>query len=99
MADQDVLDVLSFTQDMMVCVLEGCWDDLIEMQLKQDQMIKVLFSDTKRSFLDRDKENLFEVQRLNQEILNAAELHKAEIASKLRDMRQGQTKAGAYQAL
>jgi len=99
MVDQCVLDVLSFTQDMMVCVLEDRWDELIQMQLKQDRMIKDLFSDGERLFLDKEKENLFEVQRLNQEILNAAELHKAEIASKLRELRQGKTKAGAYQAL
>ena len=99
MADLSVLDVLSLTQDMMVCVIDGRWDELIEMQLEQDQMIKHLFSDGERLFLDWEKENLFEVQRLNQEILNAAELHKTEIASKLRDMRQGQTKAGAYQSL
>ena len=98
-ANQSVLDVLSLTQDMMVCVIDEHWDELIEMQLKQDQMIKYLFSDAKRLFLNEEKENLVEVQRLNQEILNAATVHKAEIASKLRDMRQGKTKAGAYQSL
>jgi hypothetical protein len=99
MADQGVFEVLSLTQDMMVCVIDGRWDELIEMQLEQDQMIKNLFSDAGRLFLKEEKENLFEVQRLNQEILNAAELHKTEIASKLSDMRQGKSKAGAYQSL
>ena len=98
MADQSVLDVLSLTQDMMVCVIDGRWDELIEMQAEQDQMIKNLFSDGERILLDWEKENLFEVQRLNQEISNAVELHKTEIASKLRDMRQGKTKADAYQS-
>ncbi len=99
MANQGVLEVLSLTQDMMVCVIDGRWDELIEMQLEQDQMIKNLFSDAERLFLNKEKENLFEVQRLNQEISNAAELHKTEIASKLRDMRQGKTKAGVYRSL
>lgn len=99
MTAQGVLDVLSLTQDMMLCVLEDRWDELIEMQLKQDRMIKGLFSDTERLFLDKEKEGLFEVQRLNQEISNAAEVHKTEIASKLRGMRQGKSKAGAYQVL
>ena len=98
-ANQGVLDVLSLTQDMMVCVIDEHWGELIEMQLKQDQMINHLFSDAKRLFLTEEKENLLEVQRLNQEILNAAAVHKTEIASKLRDMRQGKTKAGAYQSL
>ena len=99
MVDQGVLDVLSLTQEMMLCVLEERWDELIEMQLKQGQMIRDLFSDGERLFLDNEKENLFEVQRLNQEIINATECHKTGIASKLRDMRQGKTKARAYQTL
>jgi hypothetical protein len=99
MTGQGVLDVLSLTQDMMLCVIDGCWDELIEKQLDQDQMIRNLFFDAERLFLKEEKENLFEVQRLSQEILNAAELHKTEIASKLRDMRQGKTNAGVYRSL
>ena len=91
--------VLSYTQDMMMVVLEQQWEALLEMQLKQDEMLKALFSGKDPNFTVQEKEDLFEVQRLNQEILNAAELHKTEVASKLRDMRQGKTKAGAYQAL
>jgi len=91
--------VLSYTQDMMMVVLEQQWEALLEMQLKQDEMLKALFSGKDPGFTAQEKDDLFEVQRLNQEILTAAELHKTEIASKLRDMRQGKTKAGAYQAL
>jgi len=92
-------EVLSFTEDMMLSSIEERWDDLIDMQEEQDQMIRGLFSDNGRVFSDQEKQNLFEVQRLNQEILKAAELQKAEIAGKLRDMQQGKSKAGAYQAL
>ena len=92
-------EVLSFTEDMMLSSIEERWDDLINMQEEQNQMIRGLFSDNGRVFSDQEKQNLFEVQRLNQEILNAAGLHKAEIAGKLRDMKQGKSKAGVYQVL
>lgn len=95
----DSSQVLSFTEDMMLSVIEGRWDELTEMQLKQDQMLRNLFSDKERVFLDKEKENLFEVQRLNQEILTAAGVHRTDIAAKLREMQQGKTKAGAYQSL
>lgn len=91
--------VLSYTQDMMLVVLEQQWEALLDMQLKQDEMLKALFSSKDPNFTAQEKDDLFEVQRLNQEILTAAESHKTEIASKLRDMRQGKTKASAYQAL
>ena len=91
--------VLSYTQDMMMVVLEQQWEALLEMQLKQDEMLKSLFLSKSPDFTAQEKDDLFEVQRLNQEILTAAEAHKTEVASKLRDMRQGKAKAGAYQAL
>ena len=91
--------VLSYTQDMMLVVLEQQWEALLDMQLKQDEMLKALFSSKDPNFTAQEKDDLFEVQRLNQEILTAAEVHKTEVASKLRDMRQGKTKASAYQAL
>ena len=94
-----VSTVLSYTQDMMLVVLEQQWEDLLDMQLKQDEMLKALFSSKDPNFTAQEKDDLFEVQRLNQEILTAAEVHKTEVASKLRDMRQGKTKASAYQAL
>jgi len=95
----DVSFVLSFTEDMMLSAIEERWDDLIEMQLKQDQMLRDVFSDTSRVFVDQEKLNLFEVQRLNKEILNAAERCKADVAGKLREMQQGKSKVGAYQSL
>jgi len=94
-----VASVLSFTQDMMMVVLEQHWDVLLDMQLKQDEMIKGLFADQTVRFTDQEQEDLFEVQRLNQQILQAAELHKSEVAHQLRDMKQGKSKTGAYQAL
>ncbi len=94
-----VSTVLSYTQDMMLVVLEQQWEALLDMQVKQDEMLKALFSSKDPNFTAQEKDDLLEVQRLNQEILTAAELHKAEIATKLCDMRQGKTKASAYQAL
>jgi len=94
-----VASVLSFTQDMMMVVLEQHWDVLLDMQLKQDEMIKELFADKAVSFTGQEQEDLFEVQRLNQQILEAAELHKSEVAHQLRGMKQGKSKTGAYQAL
>ncbi|GEM_PF-6614260 len=94
-----VASVLSFTQDIMMVVLEQQWDVLLDMQLKQDEMIKELFADQTASFTAQEQEDLFEVQRLNQQILQEAELHKAELAHQLRDMKQGKSKTGAYQAL
>lgn len=91
--------ILSYTQDMMMVVLEQQWDILLDMQLKQDAMIKALFSSAETIFTEQDKQDLFEVQRLNQQILTAAEANKADVASKLRGMHQGKSKAGAYQAL
>lgn len=99
MEDTIVSDILLHTQDMMVSVIEGRWDAFVEMQLQQDQMIRHLFSDADRVFLESEKEALFEVKRLNKDMLIAAEACKAEIAAELRKMRQGQSKAKAYQAL
>jgi len=94
-----VSDILSFTQDMMLVVLEQQWEDLPDMQGKQDKMLKTLFSNKGRVFTAEEKEALFEVQRLNKDILIAAETSKDEVAIKLRGMRQGKSKAGAYQSL
>ena len=94
-----VSEVLSFTQDMMLVVLEQQWEDLPDMQGKQDKMLKTLFSNKGRVFTAEEKEALFEVQRLNKEILNAAERCKADVAGKLREMQQGKSKVGAYQSL
>jgi len=99
MTDQSVSAVLMFTQDMMLEVIEEGWENLIEMQEQQNYMIRALFSESGRVFLDKEKEDLFEMQRLNQEIIVAVGAHKADIANKLRDMRQGKSKAGAYQGL
>jgi len=98
-ADIVVSDVLLHTQNMMVSVIEGGWEEFREMQLQQDQMIRDLFSDADRVFLESEKDELLEVKRLNQDILLAAESCKADIASELLKMRQGQSKAKAYQAL
>jgi len=99
MSDIVVSEVLLHTQDMMVCVISEHWDELMKMQLLQDQMIRALFSDADRVFLEAEKGDLFEVRRLNKEILIAAESCKAEIAAELRKMRQGKSKAKAYQSL
>jgi len=95
----DVSCVLSFTEDMMLLAIEERWDDLTGMQLKQDKMLRDIFSDTNRVFVDQEKQNLFEVQRLNKEVLNAAERCKADVAGKLREIQQGKSKVGAYQSL
>ena len=84
---------------MMMVVLEQQWEALSGMQVKQDEMLKALFSGKHPKFTAQEKDDLFEVQRLNHEILNATELQKSEIASKLRDLRQGKSKASAYQSL
>lgn len=94
-----VAAVLSHTQDMVMVVLEQQWDVLLDMQLQQDEMLKTLFSAESLSFTEQEQQDLFEVQRLNTEILTAAEANKAEIAGKLRNMHQGKSKTGAYQAL
>jgi len=94
-----VATVLSHTQDMLMVVLEKQWDALFDMQLQQDEMLKALFSVENLSFSEQEKQDLFEVQRLNNEILIAAEANKAEIAGKLRNMHQGKSKADAYQHL
>ncbi|MFK5949018.1 MAG: hypothetical protein QM500_09660 [Methylococcales bacterium] len=94
-----VSSVLSYTQDMMMVVLEQQWDIFENMQLKQDEMIKGLFVNQDASFTAQEQENLFEIQSLNQQIIQIAEEHKAEAAHKLRELRQGKSKTGAYQAL
>jgi len=98
MSDQ-VGAILTLTQDMMVEVIEGRWDGLIDMQLQQDQLIRALFAIAGKVLLDSEKEDLVEVERLSREIYNAAEIYQADIASKLREMRLGKTKAGVYQSL
>lgn len=99
MTEHAVSDVLVHTEDMMLLVIEERWDELLAMQLVQDEMLRALFSVNKTTFSNQEKEDLFEVQRLNQEILKAAEMHKAGLAGELRSMRQGKAKVGAYQSL
>ena len=100
MVDLSVSDVLSLTQDMMMTVVEEQWDELVDMQIRQDEMLRQLFAaDGEMMFSDAEKEDLVEVQRLNQEILSAAEKHKSDIAHELRAMRQGKAKASVYQSL
>ncbi len=98
MNDKTASDVLLFTQDMMLAVLEERWGDLIEMQSVQDGMLKSLFA-TDSGFFEQQKEQLFEVQRLNQEIIIEADKHKADIANTLRKMSQGKAKMDAYQSV
>ncbi len=94
-----VSSVLSYTQDMMMVVLEQQWDIFEDMQRKQDEMIKGLFVNQDASFTAQEQEDLFEIQSLNEQIIQIAEEHKAEAAHKLRELRQGRSKTGAYQAL
>ena len=94
-----VAGILSHTQDMVMVVLEQQWDILLDMQLQQDEMLRSLFLGDDPVFTAKEQQDLFEVQRLNQQILEAAESHKAEVAGKLREMHQGKSKAGAYQSL
>ncbi len=94
-----VSSVLSYTQDMMMVVLEQQWDIFEDMQRKQDEMIKGLFVNQDTSFTAQEQEDLFEIQSLNEQIIQIAEEHKAEAAHKLRELRQGRSKTGAYQAL
>lgn len=91
--------VLAFTQDMMLAVIEERWNVLMDMQFKQEQMLQAIFADHDLAFTDVEKDDLVEVQRLNQEVLIAAEAHKSDIAKELRAMRLGKTKANIYQAL
>ncbi len=99
MTDHSVSDVLLFTQDMLLLAIEEQWDQLMEMQVLQDKMLRQLFVADEPMFSKQEQEDLLEVQRLNQEVLNAAGTHRADIATELRSMRQGQAKANAYQAL
>ena len=91
--------ILSYTQDMMMVVIEQRWDVLLDMQLKQDEMLRALFAGKGDDFSVVEKAGLVEVQRLNQEILSSAEAHKSELASKLHDIRQGKSQIDAYHAL
>jgi len=99
MTDHSVSDVLLFTQDMLLLVIEEQWDQLMEMQVQQDKMLRQLFAAADPMFSKQEKEDLLEVQRLNQEVLKAAEVYRTDIAAELRSMRQGQAKASAYQSL
>lgn len=98
MTDKTVSDVLLHTEDMMLAVIEARWGDLASMQVIQDKMLKALFSVAGAVFLEKERKDFIEVQRLNQDILNAVESCKADIAAELRAMRQGKAKAGAYQS-
>lgn len=69
-------DLLLHTQEMMLTATEGRWDDLMNMQLTQDKMLKTLFSTTHITFFDLAKNNLDEIQRLNQNILRTIEQSK-----------------------
>jgi hypothetical protein len=84
---------------MMLMAIDQKWDVLLEMQPQQDQMLKDLFKVEGVSFSEQEKLDLIEVQRLNKEVLQAADSHKADIASELRVMRQGKAKANAYLSL
>jgi hypothetical protein len=96
--DNTASAVLLYTQDMMLAVIEERWDDLIEMQSVQDAMLHKLFA-VNNGFSVQQKEDLFEVQRLNQEIVREVEAHKGFIASELRKMHRGKDKIGSYLSL
>jgi hypothetical protein len=55
---------------MMLTAIEGRWDDLMRMQLVQDKMLKILFSKANITFSELAKNNLSEIHRLNQNILD-----------------------------
>lgn len=95
MMDNTASAVLLYTQDMMLAVIEERWDDLIEMQSIQDAMLQKLFT-VNNGFSEQQKEDLFEVQRLNQEIVREVEKRKGDIANELRKMRRGKDKIGTY---
>ncbi len=97
MVDKTASDVLLYTQDMMLAVIDERWDDLIKMQFVQNTMLKNLFA-ADMVFSEQQKQDLFEVQRLNQEIITEAGKHKADIANELRKMHQGKVKVDAYQS-
>ena len=94
-----VSNVLLHTQDMMVVVIEARWDDLSVMQGTQDLMLRALFSVADVSFSEQERNDLVEVQRLNQEIIMAVASHKTGLAVQLRDIQQGKSKVSAYRAL
>ncbi len=98
MADDAVSDVLMYTQDMMLAVIDNRWDDLLKMQSTQDKMLKKLFAVADAIFSEQQRADLLEVQCLNQKIVAAAALHRTDIAGELRKMRQGKLKAGNYLA-
>lgn len=98
MPDKTVSDILTFTQDMMLLVIEAQWDALAEMQSQQDAMLRKLFSDSSVVFSEHQKGELVEVQHLNKQMSDAAEIHKMDIVNELRSMRQGKAKANAYQS-
>jgi hypothetical protein len=94
-----VSEALALAQDMMMSVVEGQWDSLMTMQLKQDEMVRQLFATEGLLLTAVEQQDLLELQRLNQEVLNAAENHKLEVAKTLTVMRQGKLKAKTYQSL
>lgn len=99
MSTKNTSSVLALTQDMMLVVIEQRWDVFMDMQIRQDEMLRQLFAETDLGLSDAEQADLFEVQRLNQEILQAAESHKSDIATEIRAIKQGKSKASAYQAL
>lgn len=99
MKESLVSDVLLHAQDMMMAIIEQRWDALAEMQQELDHMLRALFATTDVPFSEQEKNDLVEVQRLNQEIIMAVASHKADLATQLREIQQGKSKVGAYQAL
>ena len=83
-------DLLLHTQDMMIAAIEERWDDLIDMQLTQDKMLKALFSTTYITFFDLAKNNLGEIQRLNQNILSLAQNRTTSVTEELVKVSQKQ---------
>jgi len=99
MSNQNVQEILSFTEDMMLAVIEQRWDALSDMLSQQDRMLRNLFSEQQQPFSETENKHLLTVHRLYQEILVAAKNHRSEIAHELKKIRQGKTQITSYQSM
>ncbi len=96
---ESVSNALEITQDMLLGAIENAWDRVADLQHKQDALLRQIFTDSIAFLSTEDLDQIYEIQRLNREILNAAQEHREQLGQQIRTLHQGQNQAKAYRSI
>jgi hypothetical protein len=95
---KSVSNALEMTQDMWLGAIENAWDKVASLQNKQDALLRQIFTDSINELSTEDIGHIHEIERLNREILSAAQEHREQLGQQLRSLHQGHNQAKAYRS-